>query len=99
MTDIGTSSTKSTHTRALRPERIDFGNGKVAVRNDVVADEQGASVRAVNRDDPKGAPFLYICGVKYRPYPDYPDWVLANKIQRRGQASKRRSRARTRRST
>jgi hypothetical protein len=98
MSDIGTSPAKTTHARAMRPERIDLGGGRSAVRNDIVAEEQGASERGVNRDDPKGAPYMYFCGVKYRPYPEYPDWIVANKIKR-NRGSKRRSRAHTRKST
>jgi hypothetical protein len=85
MTDIGPSSTKSTHARALRPERIDLGDD-VAVRNDVIAKEQGASERAVNRDDAKGAPFMYFAGVKYRPEKKYRKF-LAGKVQTRRPAT------------
>ena len=91
MSDIGPSPSKTTHSRTLRPERIDLGDD-IAVRNDIVAKEQGASERAVNRDDAKGAPYMYFAGVKYRPFPEYPEF-LNSKIQTRRPS--RRSRART----
>ncbi len=78
--------------KAQHPERIDLGDGCEAVRNDVRAKELGISERSLNRDDAKGAPFLYVGNVKYRPCPEHPRWFAANKIQRRGQAPTRRRR-------
>ncbi len=36
--------------RDQRPERIDLGDGEEAVRNDLIAKEQGATERTINRD-------------------------------------------------
>jgi hypothetical protein len=69
--------------RSARPERIDLGDD-IAVRNDIIAKEQGRSERAVNSDDARGAPFLYISKVKYRPIRAY-RLFLASKIQVRNQ--------------
>ena len=77
--------------RSMRPERIDIGTD-VLVRNDLIAKQQGTSVRTVNRGDADGAPFIYIGAVKYRPEKGYRDY-LTSCIQRRGQAPKRRGRA------
>ena len=94
MTSIDTSNSTSKsrprtdRRRTARPERIDLGNGVTAVRNDLEAANQGASERAVNRDDAKGAPFLYIAGVKYRPQPAYSEY-LQTKIQRKNQRRRR----------
>jgi hypothetical protein len=79
MSDIGPSPTKTTHSRTLRPERIEIDDD-VAVRNDIVAKEQGASERAINRDDARGAPFMYFAGVKYRPIRKYREF-LAGEVQ------------------
>jgi hypothetical protein len=78
--------------RSERPERIPLADGEEAVRNDVLANEQGTSERTVNRDDSKGAPYLYFGGVKYRPIKEYRAF-LAGRIQRRGQAPQRRRRS------
>jgi hypothetical protein len=75
--------------RSERPERIPLADGEEAVRNDLVAKEHGTSERTVNRDDAKGAPYLYFGGVKYRPIKEYRAF-LAGRIQRRGQAPQRR---------
>jgi hypothetical protein len=69
--------------RSARPERVDLGDD-VAVRNDIIAKEQGRSERAVNSDDAQGAPFLYLSKVKYRPIRAY-RLFLASKIQVRNQ--------------
>jgi hypothetical protein len=74
--------------RAQRPERIDLGDDE-AVRNDLIAEEEGTSERTVNRADKHGAPFLYIGGVKYRPYKAYKKF-LAGRIQRKNQTKSRR---------
>ena len=69
--------------RSARPERIDLGDD-VAVRNDLIAKEEGRSERALNGEDAHGAPFLYISKVKYRPIAKYRAY-LAGKIQVRNQ--------------
>jgi hypothetical protein len=72
------------------PERIVVG-GKTLERNDVVAQRYGESERSVNRRDLKGAPYIRIGNIKYRPQPDYDDFVLFEGITRR-RAVQRRAR-------
>lgn len=74
--------------RATRPERITVG-GKIFERNDICAKRFGSSERGINRGDKRGAPFIYINGVKYRPVEDYDAYVLSG-IQRRNQQPQRR---------
>jgi hypothetical protein len=69
--------------RSDRPERIWIG-GEEMVRNDVLAQEQGGSERSINRGDPRGAPYLYLNGVKYRPLKRYHQYLLG-RIQVRNQ--------------
>ena len=94
MTETSTYSNKGCGrpNRSERPERIPLADGEEAVRNDLVAKEQGTSERTVNRDDAKGAPYLYFGGVKYRPIKEYRAF-LVGRIQRRGQAPQRRRRS------
>jgi hypothetical protein len=76
--------------RETHPERIDLGND-TAVRNDLIAREQGATIRTVDRDDARGAPYILIAGVKYRPINAYRAF-LAGKVVVRNQKSARRKR-------
>ena len=46
-----------------RPERIDIGDD-VLIRNDVIAKTEGTSERTVNRNDPRGAPYVRVFGGK-----------------------------------
>jgi hypothetical protein len=62
--------------RHTRPERISIGTDEL-VRNDLIAREQGASERSINRGDAKGAPFTYIGGIKYRPIKAYREFLAA----------------------
>jgi hypothetical protein len=78
--------------REARPERITL-NGKGYLRNDIIAKKHGATERSVNRGDAKGAPFLLLYGVKYRPEEAY-DEYLAAQIVVRGQSPKRNRRGR-----
>jgi hypothetical protein len=80
--------------RSKRPERIDLGDDE-AVRNDILAKEEGTAERTLNRADKHGAPFLFIGGVKYRPYRAYKQY-LASRIQRKNQAEPQRGRRRSR---
>ena len=59
-------SEKTIRRREARPERISLGD-QDAVRNDIVAKEEGSSERTLNRKDKDGAPFMYFGGCKYRP--------------------------------
>jgi hypothetical protein len=75
------------HPRSSRPERINL-DGDEAVRNDLIAKEQGTSERTVNRGDADGAPFIYFGGVKYKPLKAYREYLSA-RIQRRNQPPRR----------
>ncbi|MGZ5915076.1 MAG: hypothetical protein ACXWJU_07090 [Hyphomicrobium sp.] len=61
--------------RDTHPEHIEVG-GKVLERNDVVARRYGESERSVNRRDALGAPYIFISNIKYRPQPDYDEFVV-----------------------
>jgi hypothetical protein len=74
--------------RDARPERIDLGDD-IAVRNDIVAASEGRTERALNAEDARGAPFVIISKVKYRPIKRYREY-LASKIQQRNQKRRRR---------
>jgi hypothetical protein len=63
------------------PERIVIG-GKTLERNDVTAQRYGESERTANRRDRLGAPYIFIGNIKYRPQPDYDDFVLATVVRR-----------------
>src|SRR5262245_39824619 len=52
--------------RELHPERIEIG-GEILIRNDVQARQLGCSERSIDRGDERGAPFIFIAGIKYRP--------------------------------
>jgi hypothetical protein len=67
--------------REAHPERIEVG-GKTLERNDVVAKRYGESERSANRRDRLGAPYIYISNIKYRPQPDYDNFVLSSAIER-----------------
>jgi hypothetical protein len=85
-------SPKSSHAGTLRrdarPERIDITTD-VLIRNDIMAAMLGGSIRGLNREDAKGAPYLHVHGVKYRPQRAYHEYI-ASKIKRRGEPPKRR---------
>jgi hypothetical protein len=76
--------------RSARPERIDLGDGDVAVRNDVVAAMLGVSEKSLNRLDPQGAAFLMVMGVKYRIFPRFLTWFTKAKTVVRCEETKRR---------
>ena len=77
--------------RSARPERIMIGTEEM-VRNDVVARDEGACERSINRLDPLGAPYIYIAGVKYRPLARYHQFILAQIKVRNRPTKKRRGR-------
>jgi hypothetical protein len=74
--------------RSDRPERMMIG-GEEMVRNDVLAREEGTTERTINRGDARGAPFIMLYGVKYRPIERYHRFMLAQ-IQVRNQPPKKR---------
>src|SRR5262244_2730982 len=84
--------------RELHPERISIAD-EIFVRNDIQARELGISERSVNRDDRRGAPFMFIGGVKYRPKRRYElfllDSIQTRAPQPRKQSHKRKVRRRT----
>jgi hypothetical protein len=73
--------------RAGKPERIDIGTDEL-IRNDILAGEHGVSERTLNRGDAKGAPYILIGGVKYRPRRGYREFIAG--IVRRVPMPKRR---------
>jgi hypothetical protein len=79
--------------RAERPERVVIG-GETFVRNDVLAKEQRVTERTINRGDRRGAPFIYLYGVKYRPEGLYGKFI-ASGIKTRKPTTARRRRAST----
>jgi hypothetical protein len=93
MSDINTeiaTNTNKDRRRSARPERIWIG-GKEMVRNDIVAREQGGvTERAINRGDAKGAPYIIIGGVKYRPIEQYHQFLLGQVQVRNQPPTKRR---------
>jgi hypothetical protein len=87
MSDITTE--KINRRREMRPERISLGD-QDAVRNDVLAKEQGVSERTLNREDKDDAPYMYFGGVKYRPERDYRAF-LVSRIKHKKPAAKKRA--------
>jgi hypothetical protein len=76
--------------RSERPERIRLGHIEY-VRNDVVARELCICERTLHRGDARGAPYRKFGGIKYRPFPEFADWI-ASGIQRGKPPSRRRNR-------
>lgn len=76
------------------PQRIQI-EGEVLVLNSVFCEEvlAGATRRAAGRLDHQGLPFVHVNGFKYRPLNEGRRW-LAARIQRRGEAPRRRRAAR-----
>jgi len=68
--------------RAECPERL-VVNGETLVRNDVKAREIGATERTINRGDARGAPYVFVAGVKYRPETRYNEFLLSHITQAR----------------
>jgi hypothetical protein len=89
MSILDTVKTKDRRRRSARPERLVIG-GEELVRNDVVAREKGESERTTNRGDARGAPYIYIAGVKYRPIERYHKFMLGQIQVRNQPATKRR---------
>ena len=83
--------------REAHPERITIG-GKIFVRNDIKAKEQGESERSLNRGDKRGAPYRLFGGVKYRPERLHAEFVMRTiqirEAQPRKQSHKRKARKR-----
>ena len=79
--------------RDAHPERIVVGT-KTLERNDVVAKRYGESERSVNRRDRLGAPYIFLSGIKYRPMPDYDNFLLSRCIVEHKQQPSQRRKAR-----
>ena len=62
--------------REMHPERITVGD-TIYERNDITAARFGETERTLNKRDKKGAPFQYFGGVKYRPQPDFDEFILS----------------------
>jgi hypothetical protein len=52
-------------------------DGTTFVRNDVLAREQRVTVRTINNGDRRGAPYLFLYGVKYRPEKLYGEFIAS----------------------
>jgi hypothetical protein len=74
--------------RLAKPERVPLADD-TAVRNDVVARQDGVSERVLNKGDALGDPFLFIGKTKYRPERGHQEY-LAGKIQVRNQRKSKR---------
>lgn len=81
--------------REAHPERVSVG-GETFIRNDIQAKQLGCSERSLNRGDKRGAPFVFLGGVKYRPEKGYAAFVM-NSIQvRKAQLRKQQKKIRKR---
>ena len=80
--------------RAECPERL-VVNGETLVRNDVKAREIGATERTINRGDARGAPYVFVAGVKYRSETRYNEFLLSHITQARRLPRDRRRRTPT----
>lgn len=65
--------------RENRPERISLGEDEL-VREDLLAEEYRQTKQTMARHDKKGAPFVKIAGVRYRPRRGFQEY-LASQIQ------------------
>jgi hypothetical protein len=76
--------------RELHPERITVGS-TIFERNDVTAARLGETERTMNLRDKKGAPFAYFGNIKYRPLPDYDEFILSGIRRQQPLPPKRRN--------
>src|SRR3989442_12215500 len=76
--------------REAHPEHIVAGD-IVYERNDVTAKKYCESERSANRRDKKGAPYVFLGGVKYRPQPQYDNFIASTIQQCKPAQPKRRS--------
>jgi hypothetical protein len=75
--------------RRAHPETIVIA-GETFVRNDVRARKLHMSERSLNRGDARGAPYVMLGGVKYRPAERHDAFILSTIQQRKPAESKRR---------
>jgi hypothetical protein len=85
----------STHDRPLDPRcreahpAVIVAGNRTYHRNDIAAKAYSESERSANRRDPKGAPYVYFGGVKYRPQPDYDNFIASMIMRHKPVAPKR----------
>jgi hypothetical protein len=75
--------------RRAHPKRITIAN-EVLERNDIRAKNLCMSERSLNRGDARGAPFVFLGGIKYRPIERHDQFILASIQQRKPERPKRR---------
>jgi hypothetical protein len=75
--------------RRSHPERITIG-GETVERNDICAQRLCMSERSLNRGDARGAPFVFLGGIKYRPVERHDAFILSSIQVRKPQPPKRR---------
>jgi hypothetical protein len=78
--------------RSVHPERITVGD-KVYERNDVVAERLGETERTLNKRDRNGAPRQFFGGVKYRPLPDFDEFITSGIVRQPPLVKRKRGRA------
>jgi hypothetical protein len=75
--------------REAHPEHIVIGD-ETFERNDVRAKKLSMSERSLNRGDARGAPFIFLGGVKYRPVRQHDAFILASIQSRTPQRQRNR---------
>jgi hypothetical protein len=75
--------------REAHPEHIIIAN-ETFERNDIRAKNLSMSERTMNRGDARGAPYVFLCGVKYRPVERHDAFILSSIQVRKPPSSKRR---------
>lgn len=70
------------------PERIEVGN-ETFERNDITAARFGSCTKTLDRQDKRGAPYILVAGIKYRPVERYDQFVLGQIKQAVPTAKKR----------
>jgi hypothetical protein len=75
--------------REAHPERITIGD-ETFERNDIRAQNLSISERSLNRGDARGAPWIMLGGVKYRPVRQHDAFILASIQQRKPAEPKHR---------
>jgi hypothetical protein len=76
--------------REAHPERITIAT-ETFERNDIRAKKLFMSERSLNRGDRRGAPYVFLGGVKYRPVERHDAFILASIQQRKPSALKRKT--------
>jgi hypothetical protein len=78
--------------RRAHPERITIG-GETFERNDIRAKTLCMSERSLNRGDARGAPYVFLGGIKYRPVGRHDAFILSG-IQQHQPPKRRKAGAR-----